>query len=90
MRIPSNIILTVYLLAIIQLMAASQARRPLIYAAYFDKSFVNLFFKIYEYLLNQKATIRDLYEYLSRYSHRSNQSSLFDYILATSVSSLRS
>ena len=69
-------------------MATSESERPLIYAAYFDKSFVNIFFHVYEYLLNQKARVKDLYQYLYQYSHQHIQSSLFDYILTTPISSL--
>ncbi|CAF4035650.1 unnamed protein product [Rotaria sordida] len=76
--------------AIIQLMAASEAGRPLIYAAYLDKNLVKSFFEVYEYLLKQQATVRDLYRYLKRYSTENNQRSLFEYILKTSISSLKS
>ncbi|CAF5111060.1 unnamed protein product, partial [Rotaria magnacalcarata] len=53
--------------AIIQLMAASAAGRPLIYASYLDKKLVNSFFEVHQYLLDQKAEVRDLYRYLERY-----------------------
>ncbi|CAF3952122.1 unnamed protein product [Rotaria sp. Silwood1] len=39
--------------AIIQLMAASEAQRPLIYAAFGDKSLVSSFFTVYDYLEKQ-------------------------------------
>ncbi|CAF3902402.1 unnamed protein product, partial [Rotaria sp. Silwood1] len=37
-------------------MAASEARRPLIYAAFGDKNLVNLFFTVYDHLTQQQAT----------------------------------
>jgi len=71
-------------------MAASEARRPLVYAAFGDKNLVNSFSEVYNYLRNQRATVSDLYYYLHQYSDRYNQSSLFEYILRKPVSSLRS
>jgi hypothetical protein len=71
-------------------MAASEAQRPLIYAAYRDKNFVTSFADVYDYLKNEKATVGDLYRYLQRYSTRHDRSPLFEYILSTSVVSLRS
>ncbi|CAF4663314.1 unnamed protein product, partial [Rotaria socialis] len=56
-----------YLKAIIQLMAASAAGRPLIYAAYRDKVLINSFYIVYEFLKDQKATVSDCYRYLQRY-----------------------
>ncbi|CAF4551263.1 unnamed protein product [Rotaria sp. Silwood2] len=43
--------------AIIQLMATSEARRPLIYAAFGDINLVNSFFEVYDYLDKQNATV---------------------------------
>ena len=71
------------LLAIIQLMAASEAQRPLIYAAYGDKKLVMSFDKLYKHLKEQDATVGDLYYYLFRYCHSLRELSLFDYIVAT-------
>jgi hypothetical protein len=71
-------------------MAASQARRPLIYAAYGDKNLVNSFSDVYNYLKKQGATVGDLYWYLHQYSRARSQSSLFEYILKIPVMSLRS
>ncbi|CAF2384525.1 unnamed protein product [Rotaria sp. Silwood2] len=79
-----------YVKAIIQLMAASEARRPLIYAAYHDKTLVNSFGVVYEYLKDQKATVGDLYRCLKRYFTEVDQGSLFEYILTTTISVLRS
>jgi hypothetical protein len=69
-------------------MAASEANRPLVYAAYCDKQLVNSFAEVYEYLKKQKATVGHLYRYLERYSTRYDRGSLFNYILKTPVSSL--
>ncbi|CAF3456477.1 unnamed protein product [Rotaria socialis] len=79
-----------YLKAIIQLMAASAAGRPLIYAAYRDKVLINSFYIVYEFLKDQKATVSDCYRYLQRYFSQGKRQSLFDYILDTPVSSLKS
>ena len=62
-------------------MAASEAQRPLIYAAYLDKNFAKSFSQIYDYLKQQKATVGDLYRYLEQYSTQHTRESLFDYIL---------
>ncbi|CAF3442123.1 unnamed protein product [Rotaria sp. Silwood1] len=75
--------------AIIQLMTASEAGRPLVYAAYLDGNLVNSFFDVYQYLLSEEAKVRHLYKYLELYSTRSTQESLFDYILKTKISSLK-
>ncbi|CAF2523897.1 unnamed protein product [Rotaria sp. Silwood2] len=75
--------------AIIQLMAASEARRPLVYAAYGDKNLITSFSVLYDYLNQQQATVGDLYYYLHRYCHEQHQQPLFEYILMTPVSSLR-
>jgi len=71
-------------------MAASEARRPLIYAAYGDKNLVNSFSDVYNYLKKQGATVADLYSYLRGFSDRHNQSSLFEYILEKPEVSLKS
>ncbi|CAF3767930.1 unnamed protein product [Rotaria sordida] len=75
--------------AIIQLMAASEARRPLIYAAYGDKNLITSFSVVYDYLKNQGATVGDLYYYLIRYYRKPHRDSLFEYIFTIPVSSLR-
>jgi hypothetical protein len=69
-------------------MAASEAQRPLIYAAYRDNSLVTSFADVYEYLKNQQATVGDLYRYLQRYSTRHDRYSLFEYILKRPISFL--
>ncbi|CAF4978735.1 unnamed protein product [Rotaria sp. Silwood1] len=76
--------------AIIQLMAASETKRSLVYASYGDKNLVNSFSIVYDYLREERATVRDLYFYLHRYSRSNNQVTLFEYILNTPVASLRS
>jgi hypothetical protein len=78
------------LIAIIQLMAASESVRPLIYAAYGDKNLIESFAIVYDYLLDQRALVRDLYRYLHQYSKERSQISLFDFIRKTPVSSLAS
>jgi hypothetical protein len=70
-------------------MAASEAERSLIYAAYDDKNLVNSFSQIYDYLKKEKATVGDLYTYLHQYSRIHNQYTLFEYILQKPVSELR-
>ncbi|CAF0958393.1 unnamed protein product [Adineta steineri] len=78
-----------YLKAIIQWMAASEAKRPLIYAAYRNKNLVNSFNVVYEYLKDQKATVADLYQYIQRYLTQVERGTLFEYILNTPVSFLK-
>ncbi|CAF4114273.1 unnamed protein product [Rotaria socialis] len=78
-----------HLKAIIQLMAASEARRPLIYCSFHDKHLIESFWAIYEYLQEQKATVGDLYLYLNQYSMQHAQSTLFEFIFSTPVSSLK-
>ncbi|CAF1117543.1 unnamed protein product [Rotaria sp. Silwood1] len=76
--------------AIIQLIAASEAVRPLIYAAYGDKNVIESFYKVYDYLIGQRAKVRDLYRYLDLYCNGHRRCSLFDFILRTPVSTLDS
>lgn len=71
-------------------MAASEAKRPLIYAAYWDKILVTSFAVVYAYLNDQKATVSDLYQYLQRYFTQVHRGTLFEYILNTPVSFLNS
>jgi hypothetical protein len=71
-------------------MAASEAGRPLIYAAYLDKDLVNSFADVYKFLISQKATVGDLYRYLERYSNQNTGRSVFEYILNTPISSKKS
>jgi hypothetical protein len=70
-------------------MAASEAERPLIYAAYGDKKLVNSFAQIYDYLKKEEATVGDLYYYLRRYCEKPDQCKLFDFILQTPVADIR-
>ncbi|CAF3588525.1 unnamed protein product [Rotaria sp. Silwood1] len=76
--------------AIIQLIAASEAVRPLIYAAYGDMNVIESFYKVYDYLIGQRAKVRDLYRYLDLYCNGHRRCSLFDFILRTPVSTLDS
>ncbi|CAF0733871.1 unnamed protein product [Adineta steineri] len=76
--------------AIIQLMAASEARRPLIYAAFHDENLFYSFIKVYEYLKVEKATVGILYKYLVSYPSRLDKhKTLFNYILETPPSSIK-
>ncbi len=70
------------------MIAASQAGRPLVYLTFRDQNLVMSFNKVYEYLSNEKATVKDLCTYLQEYSKLYKQLTLFDYILQTPVSSL--
>ncbi|CAF0809366.1 unnamed protein product [Rotaria sp. Silwood1] len=79
-----------YVKAIIQLMAASKARRPLIYAAYRDKTLVHSFGVVYEYLKAHNATVGGLYLCLEQYFTQVDRGSLFEYILNIPVSFLKS
>ena len=76
------------MLAIIQLIAASHAGRPLAYLTFRDENLVKSFYEVYEYLSNEKATVKDLCTYLQQYSVLHNKLTLFDYILKTPLSSL--
>ncbi|CAF4341089.1 unnamed protein product [Rotaria sp. Silwood2] len=76
--------------AIIQLIAASEAVRPLIYATYGDKNLIESFYEVYDYLIDQRAKVRDLYRYLDQYCNRRSRCSLFHFILQTPVSLLSS
>jgi hypothetical protein len=74
--------------AIIQLIAASETIRPLIYAAYGDNNLVKSFSTVYDYLISQRATVAHLYRYLKRYSDERSRPPLFDFILRTPVAAL--
>ncbi|CAF0805525.1 unnamed protein product [Adineta ricciae] len=74
--------------AIIQLMAASQAQRPLIYATFHDTNLAESFSEVYNYLVHQRATVADLYRYLECYSQRNKQENLFEFILRKPIESL--
>ena len=69
-------------------MAASEANRPLAFTTWHDQEFMESFWMIYEYLRDQKATVKHLCLYLQQFSVRYNRSSLFKFILTTPVSSL--
>ncbi len=75
-------------IAIIQLIAASEANRPLVYVTFHDQTLVESFWIIYNYLIDQQATVRHLCIYLQKYSSRYDQSTLFEFILTTPISSL--
>jgi hypothetical protein len=70
-------------------MAASEAGRPLVYVTWHDQGLTGSFGTIYEYLMNQQATVRDLCIYLEQYSSRFDQMTLFEFIFSTPVSLLR-
>lgn len=69
-------------------MAASQAGRPLVYVTYKDQTLLESFGKVYQYLIAQQATTKDLCAYLKRYSSIFNQSTLFEFITNTPIASL--
>lgn len=62
-------------------MAASEAGRPLIYAAFLDKHLSKSFPEVYKHLLHHQAKVGDLYRYLKQYSTQHDRGTLFDYIL---------
>ena len=74
---------------IVQLMAASENTRPLIYAAYGDRKFASEFFHVYDHLIRQGARVSDLYRYLKVYCRLRPRASLFDFILHTPILSIR-
>ena len=71
-------------------MAASETERTLLYASFGDKSLVESFSKVYDYLQKEGATVGSLYQYLHQYWKLYNQMTLFQYILRTPVASLQS
>ena len=75
-------------LAIIQLIAASQAGRALVYLTFRDQLLVTSFYDVYQYLVDEKATVKDLCHYLQKYSTVHKRYALFDFILQTPVASL--
>ncbi|CAF1273709.1 unnamed protein product, partial [Didymodactylos carnosus] len=68
---------------IIQLMAASEAERSLIYITYDDRVLVDTFSKLYDYLIQKDARVKDLYKYLAEYSQIETNLNIFDYIMTT-------
>ena len=68
-------------------MAASQAGRPLAYVTWHDTNLTESFWCIYQYLANEKATVKDLCMYLKQYTKHSRRRTLFEFILTTSISS---
>lgn len=74
----------------IQLIVASEVERPLIYAAYGDKNLIEQFAIVFDYLVGQRATVRDMYRYLKRYCETRPKLSVFDFILQTPVAKLPS
>ncbi|UJR36601.1 hypothetical protein I4U23_029321 [Adineta vaga] len=73
--------------AIIQLMAASYAQRPLIYAAFGDKKLAQSFCDIYNEMKIHHTTVADLFHYLLKYADRFDKSTLFEFILTKLKSS---
>ena len=78
-----------FVLAIIQLIAASQARRPMIFAAYLDKKFVPEFEQVYDFFVQNKLQVRDLYGLLHAYCQSRTRLPVFQFILQTARSYLR-
>lgn len=81
-------ILSVFFSAMIQLIAASQADRPLVYITFRDQILVDTFYEVYQYLQKEKATVQHLCNYLQNYSKIHTKMTLFEYILQTPISSL--
>lgn len=77
------------LLAIIQLIAASKAGRPLVYLTFRDQNLVTSLAEVYDYLVKEKATVCDLCAYLQQYSSLHTELTLFEHILQTPVLSLQ-
>lgn len=78
-------------LALIQLIAAAEAGRPLIYAAYRDRALVNEFWDVYSYLMDNDARVSDLYKYLERYSTQLDRTqNIFEMIRNTPIEQIRS
>jgi hypothetical protein len=77
-----------FTLAIIQIIAASQAGRPLIYLTFGEGKLATSLWKVYEYLCQEQATVKDLITYLQNYSNLFDKLTLFEYILQTPVKSL--
>lgn len=75
--------------AMIQLIAASQAKRPLAYLTFRDQQLVTSFWKVYEHLKSEKATVKDMCTYLQHYSNTDKKATLFNYILKNSIASPR-
>lgn len=69
--------------AIIQLAAACQARRPMIFAAYLDRKFVVEFEQIYQFFLREQMKVKDLYYFLYAYGKSSTKLPFFQFILQT-------
>ncbi|CAF0972817.1 unnamed protein product [Didymodactylos carnosus] len=67
--------------ALIQLMAASQAERPLIYCTRSDSNFLNKFGLLYDCLTRNNVEVNDLFKYLIEYSNGVRDKDLFDHIL---------
>lgn len=69
-------------LALIQLMAASESGRALVYAAFGDRHLVGEFGTVYNHLIDQKATVTDIYQCLKMYSgQKERKETLFQMIL---------
>lgn len=66
-------------------MAASEAKRPLIYAAFADRTLVNSFSEVYQALKTRKVNVGDLYWYLLEYSRQYTKCSLFEFISQSST-----
>lgn len=65
-------------------MAASEAGRPLIYAAYRDVQFIDSLNDIYKFLKRQNATVGKLYKCITEYlEQRDRRQTFFDFIKNT-------
>ena len=62
-------------------MAASAARRPIIYAAFGDKKLVASFAYIYDQLKAYEVKVADLFNLLCEYNDQHKRRSVFKYLL---------
>lgn len=80
---------TIYsLIAIIQLMSASEAGRPLIYTTLNDVDFSRQFKKVHSFFQQENGTVGDLHASLVYFLNHGKDTSLFDLILKTNFQRL--
>ncbi|CAF4662052.1 unnamed protein product [Rotaria sp. Silwood1] len=74
----------VELKAIIQLMAASEAQRPLVYVTYREQALAQLFSSVWDHLIDHQATVGHLMQLLEMYIKREfyTRMGLFEFIMA--------
>ena len=73
------------------MVAASEAGRTLVYAAYRDRALVQELWDIYSYFTDNNATVGDVYKYLEKYSNEPEfKQHIFDFIRKTPIEQIRS